>query len=257
MHCYGSALSTFGRKEGPMISAYRKTLTIALTLFAAALGAAAVLAAPAKPGTRAQNWNQTVTRTPLDSYVLGNPNAPVKLVAYISYTCSHCAHFETESDAQLRLGFIAPGKGSLEVRSFLRDPIDLTVSLLTHCGPSDKFFGTHAAFLRTQSTWLAPAMALTEGQKERWANPDFKARTRAIASDLKFYDIMARRGFNRAMVDQCLADKALADRLAKHTKEAADNDFVTGTPSFLLNGLPLAGTSTWETLKPQVEARLR
>ncbi len=239
------------------MSAHWKTLATTMGLLAVSLGSAAVLAAPPKPGARAQNWNQTVTRTPLDSYVLGNPKAPVKLVAYISYTCSHCAHFETESDAQLRLGFIAPGKGSLEVRSFLRDPVDLAVSLLTHCGPPAKFFGTHAAFLRTQAKWLAPAMALTEGQKERWASPDFKLRMRAIASDLKFYDIMARRGFNRTMVDQCLADKALADRLAKHTKDAAEKDFVTGTPSFLLDGLPLAGTSNWETLKPQVEARLR
>lgn len=240
------------------MNASRNTLTIAIGLFAAAISGVAALAAPAKPGAPApRNWNQTVTRTPLDSYLLGNPDAPVKLVAYISYTCSHCAHFETESDAQLRLGFIAPGKGSLEVRSFLRDPVDLTVSLLTHCGPPSKFFGTHSTFLRTQATWLAPAMSLTESQKKRWADPDFKARTRAIASDLKFYDIMARRGFNRSSVDRCLADQGLADRLAKHTKEAADNDFVAGTPSFLLNGVPLAGTSNWETLKPQVEARLR
>jgi hypothetical protein len=49
--------------------------------------------------------------------LLGNPrNAPVKLVEYISYTCPHCAHFEAESDAQLRIGFIATGKGSIEVR---------------------------------------------------------------------------------------------------------------------------------------------
>ena len=238
-----------------------KKLVATFGMALAALAAATVLAAPAKPGTAKpagpRNWNLAVTRTPLDSYILGNPAAPVKLVAYISYTCSHCAHFETESDAPLRIGLIGPGKGSLEIRSFLRDPVDLTVALLTHCGPPTKFFGTHSAFLRSQATWFAPAMALTEGQKKRWAEPDFKKRTQAIASDLKFYDIMARRGFNRGMVDACLADKGLADRLAKHTKEAGDKDFVTGTPSFLLDGLPLAGTSSWETLQPQVEARLR
>ena len=232
-----------------------QTLAVTVGMALAVLSAAAVMAKPAKPvGPR--NWNLAVTRTPLDSYVLGNPDAPVKLVAYISYTCSHCAHFETESDAPLRIGFIGPGKGSLEIRSFLRDPVDLTVALLTHCGPPTKFFGTHSAFLRSQAKWFAPAMALTEGQKKRWADSDFKKRTQAIASDLKFYDIMARRGFNRGMVDACLADKGLADRLAKHTKEAVDKDFVTGTPSFLLDGLPLAGTSSWDTLKPQVEARL-
>jgi protein-disulfide isomerase len=39
--------------------------------------------------------------------------------------------------------------------------------------------------------------------------------------------------------------------LAAGTKEAADKDYVEGTPAFLINGLPLAGTASWAALKPQ------
>ncbi|WP_421853777.1 DsbA family protein [Novosphingobium sp.] len=227
-------------------------------LFAALCGAALLTAAskPAPPAPKL-NWNNVVVRTPLDSHLLGNPNAPVKLVEYISYTCPHCAHFEEESDAQLRIGFVATGKGSIEVRSYVRDPIDLTVALLTHCGPASKFFGNHSAFLRHQTTWMAPLASLTDAQKARWSNTDFAARTRAIASDLGFYSLMEARGYDRPEVDRCLGDKALAERLAKSTKDASEKDFVTGTPSFVLNGVPLSGTYSWAVLKPQIEARLR
>lgn len=211
-----------------------------------------------KPVSRASggNWNATVARTPLDSHVLGNPNAKVKLVEYISYTCPHCAHFEQESDAQLRIGFIATGKGSIEVRSFVRDGIDMTVALLTHCGAPGRFFANHSAFLRSQQTWMAPAMNPSEAQKQRWYNGPLPSRTRAIASDLHLYDIMEKRGYSRAEADRCLADTALAGRLAKHTQEAVDKDYVNGTPSFVLNGVPLAGTFSWAALKPQLEAAL-
>lgn len=228
-------------------------------LMLAALCGVALLTAAGKPAPAPvkANWNTIVTRTALDSHLLGNPDAPIKLVEYISYTCPHCAHFEADSDAQLRIGFIAPGKGSIEVRSFVRDPVDMTVALLTHCGPPAKFFANHSAFLRHQTTWMAPLANLTDGQRQRWSNPDFATRTKAIAGDLGLYSLMEARGYDRTALDRCLADHALADRLAKNTKDAGEKDFVKGTPSFVLDGVPLSGTSTWATLKPQIEARLR
>lgn len=238
-----------------------KTLGHKLGFMLAALCGAALLAAANKPAPNQPspktNWNAVVTRTAADSHVLGNPAAPIKLVEYISYTCPHCAHFSEESDAQLRIGFVGPGKGSIEVRSFVRDPVDLTAALLTQCGPPGKFFGNHAAFLRHQKTWMAPLATLTDAQRQRWSNADFAARTRAIASDLGFYSLMEARGYDRTAINRCLANRPLAERLAQHTKDAAEKDFVTGTPSFLLGGVPLSGTFSWSALKPQIEARLR
>lgn len=236
-----------------------RTIIRTIGLGLAALGTAALLTAASKPAPAPAkvNWNAVVARTAADSHLLGNPNAPIKLVEYISYTCPHCAHFEAESDAQLRIGLVGPGKGSIEVRSFVRDPVDLTVALLAHCGPPSKFFGNHMTFLRHQSTWMEPIGRLSDAQKARWSNTDFAARMRAIASDLGLYSLMQARGYDRPTTDRCLADKALAERLAQHTKEATEKDFITGTPAFVLNGVPLSGTYTWATLKPQVEARLR
>jgi protein-disulfide isomerase len=224
-----------------------KRLTAAFAL-AAALGAVAVGAAP-------RNWNATVTTTEAGSHVLGNPEAEVKLTEYVSYTCSHCANFEKNAESALRVGYVASGKVSVEVRHIVRDPIDLTAAMLTHCGPPAKFFANHTAFLRSQDRWIARQNTAGPLQRERWEKGPLPQRTRAIATDFGFYDIMRGRGYERAAVDRCLANEAMARRLAAMSAEAGEEG-VRGTPSFKINGSLLSGTHDWRSLEPQINARL-
>lgn len=214
-------------------------------------GLALLAAAPA-----GRNWNATVTRTPQGTHLLGNPQARVRLTEFISYTCPHCARFEQEASDQLRLGLIASGKGAIEVRHFVRDPVDMTVALLTNCGPPGKFFLNHTAFLRRQAKWIGPLGNASEAQRARWTSGAFAARTRAIAKDFGFYGIMATRGYSATQVDACLANESLAGRLAAGTRQAAEELGVSGTPSFAIDGVLLAGTHDWASLKPQIDARM-
>lgn len=234
-------------------------IEVKLAGLALALIAGAALAqtkpAPAKP--LARNWNTTIALTPQGTHLLGNPAAKVKLTQFVSYTCPHCAHFEAQADAPLRLAFIATGQGSVEVRNFVRDPVDMTAALLTNCGPPARFFLNHAAFLRSQGTWIAPLTRPTPTQQARWTGGSFAQRTRAIARDFGFYRIMQTRGYTAPQVDKCLADEALARRLAASTEEAGNKLFVTGTPMFAIDGVVLAGTHTWDALRPQLDARMR
>ncbi len=59
---------------------------------------------------------------------------------------------------------------------------------------------------------------------------------RAIASDLKLYDLMATRGYTRIQLDKCLTNKPLAERIANQTGEAVSKLGINGTPAFLING---------------------
>ena len=226
---------------------------------ALALGAAVAVAAPPKPlpSNAKTNWNTAVTVTPQGTHLLGNPAAPVRLTEFVSYTCPHCAHFETEADAPLRLTMVMNGKGSVEVRNFVRDPVDLTAALLTNCGPASKFFLNHSTFLRKQAQWIGPLASASAAQKARWTSGPFAQRTRYIAKDFGFYPIMQSRGDTPQQIDACLADEARAQRLAAATGAAADKRYVSGTPGFAINGVVLAGTHTWDALRPQLEARLR
>ena len=46
------------------------------------------------------------------SYLLGNPNAPVKLVEYASITCPHCAEFTEVAATPLRERYVRSGQVS-------------------------------------------------------------------------------------------------------------------------------------------------
>ena len=230
-----------------------KRFGVALTL-----AAAGFLAGAAGAPTKAirTNWNTTVALTPQGTHVLGNPAAKVRLTEFISYTCVHCAHFDEQADGQLRLGFVATGKGAVEVRHFVRDPIDMTVALLTNCGPPSKFFLNHSAFLRSQAKWISPLETASAAQRARWTTGPFTQRTRFIAQDFGFRPIMASRGYTAVQIDKCLANEALAKRLAADTDVAAEELHIAGTPSFAIDGVVLAGTHNWAALRPQLDARM-
>lgn len=220
------------------------------------LGSMAMAGGKPLPKPAPRNWNTVVTMTPQGTHLLGNPAAKLRLTQFVSYTCPHCSHFEQEAEAQLRLTWVAGGKGSIEVRNFVRDPIDLTVAMLTNCGSPAKFFGNHTMFMRQQAKWIQPLASPGPTQQQRWGTGTFAQRTRYIAQDLGFYPMMASRGYSTVEIDKCLADEAMAKRLAAGTQDAAQKFEIPGTPSFAVNDQLLADTFTWEALRPQLASRL-
>jgi protein-disulfide isomerase len=231
---------------------------LALMALLASLTFSPAISAPAKEAPAAssgKNWANTVSVTPDGGHLIGNPDAGLHLVEYMSYTCPHCAHFQAEGVPQLRLTMIASGKGSLEVRHYLRDPIDMAVALLTNCVPPAKFQFLHDSFLSQQAKWLTPAYSMSKDQQKRWFEGPTPTRMRAIANDLKLYDFVEARGLSRGEADHCLTNEALAKRIAAQTADGQAKG-VQGTPGFLINGLLLTGTYEWATLRPQLEARL-
>jgi protein-disulfide isomerase len=230
-------------------------MTMRLIRLAALTAAALLSLGAAKPAAGPHpNWLNTVSVSPSGSHLLGNPAAKVKLAEYISYTCPHCAHFQKQSEIPMRLAYIQPGKVQVEVRHLIRDPIDMTVAMLTNCGPPSRFFANHSMFLLSQDNWIGRAADATEAQRARWSTGDNAARMRAIASDFGFYAMMERRGYDRPAIDRCLADRAMANRLAAQTAEASKLG-VQGTPGFLIDDTLLAGTYDWPSLNTQLEAR--
>ncbi len=224
----------------------------------AAIAVAAFLSIAAdkpRPGGPHPNWLDTVAVTESGSHVLGNPDADVKLVEFVSYTCPHCAHFEEQSNAPLRISYVMPGKVSVEVRHLLRDAVDLTVAMLTNCGKPEKFFDNHKTFLYRQDNWIKAMDSASDAQKQRWANGELPQRMRAIAADFGFYAIMEQRGYDRPAVNRCLADEAKARTLTTQTQGAVEAG-VQGTPSFMLNGVLLTGTHDWKSLDDQLRARM-
>lgn len=219
------------------------------SLKVAILAGALVLA-----GGNSPNWNATVTEEN-QGHVIGNPEAETTLTEYVSYTCGHCAQFARQGDPVIKLVFVHPGDLKLEIRHLLRDPIDLTAAMLTHCGAESKFPLNHSAFMTSQASWLGKAQNATQAQMQRWSNPDRAAARRALASDLDFYELMEQRGYGRTEIDQCLNDNAKADALVETTMADVQRLGLTGTPSFVLNGKLLEGVHSWQALEPHLTGK--
>ena len=85
-----------------MIGKFIMTALAATALVAgSAAGQPAKKAAPRPAG--GLNWAVTGSATPEGHHVLGNPAAKLRLIEFVSYTCPHCSHFETESEGQLKI----------------------------------------------------------------------------------------------------------------------------------------------------------
>lgn len=224
-----------------------------LTGVAAVLGLVAV-ATPALADSK-PNWNVTVAVAEDGTHTLGNPDAKVKISEFVSYTCPHCANFQKEAEAPLRLAYVQPGTVSVRIVHFIRDTVDLNVAMLVNCGDPAGFFARHHIFLQSQDQWLDKIQAMTDAQKARWNGEDFATSMRAITSDMGFYEVMEHRGYSRVEVDRCLADTAVARKLLAQKEEGLRLG-IPGTPSFMINGAVSDDAYDWRTLDNAIKARL-
>ena len=209
----------------------------------------AILALVALPGALiaapAVNWTARVALSPIGGHVLGNPAAPTKLVEYISYTCSHCAHFVGEASAPLKADYVKGGKVSVEVRNAVRDKYDLTAALLARCGGAKRFFGNHEALFANQDAWMEQLQPYDRGA----AKPSEQiAALRDIGRNTGLYTLMGKRGFTPAQLDACIADPASMKQILAMTDEAWNKVKIGGTPGFTINGA-LASGSGWASLR--------
>lgn len=231
------------------------TATLAATALIAAAPGLAKPTAKAKPRAAASavKWDARLSRNAAGNHLFGNPAAKVKLVEFISYTCSHCAHYAHDTQTTLLPGLVRQGKVSVEVRPFFRNLIDVPATLLAQCGADSRFSGNHHAILATQPQWLKTP---GEAVQKRWGTLDFPARMKAVAQDMGLYKLMLGRGYSPVQLDQCLANRPLAEKLANQTDQAATKLMVQGTPSFLING-QLQEVYDWHSLEPLLGAALR
>lgn len=232
----------------------RSLITFAAVAVSAATGALLATAASAQTAT---GWTEKVSQSQVGGHLLGNPAATRKVIEYMSYTCPHCALFEQESTPALATGYIADGKTSLEVRNFIRDPVDMTVALLARCGEPRSFFRRHKGLLASQRTWLGKASALGRDGQAAWYQGDTNTRLKRIATDLGLYDELRRHSplATDAQINVCLANKAEQNKVLAMTKFATDTVKVQGTPSFTLGGKLLADVYDWKSLEPLLASR--
>lgn len=202
-----------------------------------------------------QAWLSKVERTE-KGHRIGNPEAEAELIEFISYTCGHCADFVKQSDGIMDVAAIGPGHISVEVRPVIRNPIDLVVTMLVHCGDISTFKARHRAFLYSQDRWFAKAIQSPRSQQEIWSRGGAASRINA-AKALDLDDIVLSKGLTLPQINTCLSDEAMAQTILANDEADRKVFGITGTPTFALDGETLETASDWPSLAVVLQERFR
>ena len=194
-----------------------------------------------------KTWADVVTTTADNGYLMGNPNAPLKLIEFASLTCSHCAEFAEKGLPKLRNDYIASGRVSLEFRNFIRDPYDATMAMLTRCGSPESYFALTEQVYTNQKTILTALEPV--GKALQGANVPQAQVFTVIGTRGGLIDFFAARGIAKDQAEQCLTKTDVATKLVDGVKSAEEKYNITGTPGFVLNGKNIE-VSSWDGLEP-------
>jgi protein-disulfide isomerase len=146
---------------------------------------------------------------------LGDPNAPVKIVEYASVTCSHCATFNNEVFPQLKAKYIDTGKVHYTFKEFLTPPAPVAAAgfLTARCAGEDKYFSV--------------IDAIFHAQQEMFTTGDMRGVLLRVAQSA---------GMTEDEFTKCVSDEAALKALQARVEKAVNEDKVTATPTFFLNG---------------------
>ncbi len=204
------------------------------------------IAAPA--GTK---WAETVTVTPEGGYMIGNPNAPLKLVEYASHTCGACANFAKTGKQPLKDKYVASGVVSFEQRETFLNSFDVVIAGLTQCGTKEQMQPLSDQVWQNLPDVFQGLQSNPQAIEAANALP-LNQRFVATAQATGLIEFFAARGLSADQARTCLADATKIEGLVKQVEANNAKDKVSGTPTFFLNGRKIEGT-TWDVLEPALQ----
>ena len=155
---------------------------------------------------------------------MGDPNAPITIIEYASYTCPHCANFHADVFPELKANFIDTGKVYFTYRPVYFDGPGLWADMLARCtGDVEKYFGIAGILYERQAEWSRAGSQAGVAQ--------------GIVS------VGNQAGIDEETVLACLQDNNKAQALVADFQANAERDNVEGTPSFLIDGVMTANMS--------------
>ena len=163
--------------------------------------------------------------------VLGDPNAPVTVIEYASFTCPHCASFHLNVWDKFKENYIDTGKVKFIMREVYFDKYGLWASMTARCAGPEGFYAMTDVYLKTQNVWTR--------------SPD---RAHAIRQ------IGRRAGVSDERLNACLSDRDYAKALLDDYKKNAKADDVRSTPSFVINGQKANGDMSYDAFVALIDA---
>jgi protein-disulfide isomerase len=167
----------------------------------------------------------------LPDKALGDANAPVKIVEYMSMTCPHCANFHNNTFDKIKEKYIDSGKVYFVIREFPFDPRAAAAFMLARCAPENQYYPFVSMLFKQQQTW-------------------------ATAQDARaaLLQMSKLAGFSQESFEACLTNQKLLDDVNATMQRGATDFGVNSTPTFIINGKKYAGDMSLETMSTLIDS---
>src|ERR1044072_9394987 len=182
------------------------------------------------------DWTETVTMTDRGGFLMGNPNAPVKLLEYASITCPHCAEFSEQGGATLRDRYVRSGQVSWEYRPYMIFPTDPGICMLLRCLGPQAFFRVSEQLYADHANWSGRLQSMPAEQARALETMPPAQQAAALIRATGLDQFFRQRSLPETRMNACLADSNNLQQLGEITRRASADEGVTGTPTFFING---------------------
>ena len=182
----------------------------------------------------AEETDNNLESTLVSPMILGNSDAPVKIIEYASFTCPHCATFHMEVLPKIKEDYLDKGIAQLEYREVYFDGPGLWAGLLARCKGNEKYF---------------PMIDLIFKKQQEWAKGNLENIKAGLLS------IGRQAGLTDKKSLTCMQDDDLAEKLVSSFQQNATKDGISSTPSLIING-QLVRNLPYEDLKDIIEKDL-
>ena len=146
---------------------------------------------------------------------LGDPDAPVEVIEYASFTCPHCRRFHEDVLPQLKANYIDPGHVRFVIREVYANRPALWAGMVARCAGPERYFSVVELIFARQSEW-------TQGSPAE------------VAENLRRIGRLV--GLDDARLDACLTDADMAQAMVDTAQGYAQIHDIPGTPSFVIDG---------------------
>jgi protein-disulfide isomerase len=170
-------------------------------------------------------------------FLMGSPDAPVKIVEFADFECPACAQFAMLTEPDIRERLVKTGLASVEFYVF---PLPMhantwSASNAAYCANEQgKFWEMHDRLFYTQDLW----------NTQSTSNPGKKML--GYAADI---------GLDAGKFEECFDSKRHYPNIKASGAEAEKRQ-INETPSFIIGGKKYAGSIPYDEVKKLVDAEL-
>ena len=163
--------------------------------------------------------------------IVGHKDAKIKIIAFESLTCSHCANFHKDVYPQLKKEYLDTGLAQIEFRHFPLDIAAFNASKVSQC-KNDGGSEILNSLFANQQKWV-------KGSSAEEANKNLQ----------KF---LINEGFN-VDFEKCIENKEIEDFVLNDRIDGVKKYKVNATPTIIINDKKFEKSLNYKNLKKALE----